>query len=86
MQYEIKLNEQEQSDIKINKVSLSDDSLSINVDVTIIYGIVGDSIVKSSIGTTINLLLDNSVRSSLVSELNEKIVAWFNNNYNPNTP
>jgi hypothetical protein len=59
------------------------DGLSIDIDVTIWYGIVGDEKCQSSsIGTTINLFLDESPRNTLVSELNTKILQWFNENYN----
>ena len=76
MKYEIK------STI-ISKLILSEDRSSINIDMTIFFGIVGDDRMQpSSTGCTIELSLKDGSRDTLVSELNEKTIEWFNKNYN----
>lgn len=69
-----------------NGINLSEDSSSINIDVTIIYNLEGESKLQdSSVGTTINLSLSEGERSTMVAELQTKTTEWFNTNYNPIT-
>ena len=67
-----------------NRVYLVDSGTSINVDVTILFNKEGETkLADTSIGTTINILLDDSPRNTIVSELETKMNDWFNTEYNP---
>jgi hypothetical protein len=70
----------------INKITLSEDSLSISVGVTVNFNAKEESkMADSSIGTTIVLSLKDGERNTLAQELNSKTLEWFNENYNPKT-
>lgn len=67
----------------ISKIYLSEDGSSINVDMTIPYGVEGmEKLTPSTTGCTINLSLQEGHRNILVSELDEKTDKWFNENFN----
>lgn len=66
-----------------NKVYLTENDTKVNVDITIWYNLEGDTKLQdSSIGTTIILFLDTDSRNTIVAELSEKTIEWFNTNYN----
>lgn len=70
----------------ISRIILSENGKDISIDMTIFFGVKGmDKISPSSIGCTVSLSLEDGNRNTLVAELNEKTVNWFNENYNTTT-
>ena len=67
----------------INGIKLSEDLKSVNLDFTIFYNIDGESkLPNGSIGDTITLSLETGERNTMVSEMETKIIEWFNLKFN----
>ena len=67
----------------VSKIVLSKDGTYIDVFVTIFFGAVGyEKMQPSTTGCSVVLLLDIEPRKTLVDELNTKVLAWFDLNYN----
>lgn len=67
----------------VSAIRISEDKLSISLDVTILYNTEEPSKLQdSSVGTTIVISLEKGDRKTLVSELEKSIQEWFDKNYN----
>ena len=64
-------------------IVISDDGLSLQLNVVIRYRAVGaDKTEPSSTGCSIVLSLESGERNTMLSEYQTKIVEWFQENYN----
>lgn len=68
---------------KISGMVVSEDSKSIQMDITIQYMATGaDKTQPSSVGSSFTISLESGERNTMAEELDKKILDWFELNFN----